>query len=128
LIASFQFRFFAAFFSKRREFPPERVSAPAPREARNSRAFATMISATQCAAYAGLSSNEIVLGAAPTYEQQGLLSSYLLNMSRGPAAVREMIVSDLRDYLDLGNRRRAADLLIVLSRFFSDFPEARICE
>lgn len=87
-----------------------------------------MISATQCAVYAGLSSNEIVLGAARTYEQQWLLSSYLLNMSRGPAAVREMIVSDLRDYLDLGNRQRAADLLIVLSRFFSDFPEARICE
>jgi hypothetical protein len=85
-----------------------------------------MITATQCAAYAGLNSSEIVLGAVPPAAQQSLLSSYLYDLAQGPATVRDMIVSDLRVHLELGERQRAAELLVVLSCFFSDYPEARI--
>jgi hypothetical protein len=35
-----------------------------------------------------------------------------------------MIASDLLGFLDLGVRRRAADLLIVLRLFLSKYPEA----
>jgi len=84
-----------------------------------------MITVAQCATYAGLAANEIVLGASPARRHEALLSSYLLNLHRDPDAVREMIVSDLRGFLDLGARDCAADLLLVLRVFLSKYPEAR---
>jgi hypothetical protein len=39
--------------------------------------------------------------------------------------VRDMIVADLRCFLDLGSRRQAADALPVLRSFLSDHPDAR---
>jgi hypothetical protein len=39
--------------------------------------------------------------------------------------VREMIVSDLRGFLDLGAHDRAHDLLLVLRLFLSEHPGAR---
>lgn len=84
-----------------------------------------MISFAQCAAFAGLASNEMVLGVTPAVKHDRLLSSYLANLGRGAIAVRDMIVADLRAYLDLGAMQRAADQLIVLRRFLSSYPEAR---
>ncbi|MBI1869259.1 MAG: hypothetical protein HYS06_13365 [Methylocystis sp.] len=84
-----------------------------------------MMSVAQCAAFSGLASSELVLGVTPSARHNWLLSGYLLNLGRGPQAVRDMIVADLRGWLDLGARRRAADLLIVLRFFLSDHPEAR---
>jgi hypothetical protein len=52
-------------------------------------------------------------------------SSYLVHLGRGQAAVRDIIVADLRIFLDLGASQRAADLLIVLRLFLSDYPDAR---
>jgi hypothetical protein len=85
-----------------------------------------MITISECAAFAGLASNELVLGAVPASRHHCLLASYLLNSHRGLDAVRAMIVSDLRGYLDLGASSCAADLLIVLRMFLTDFPEARL--
>ena len=42
------------------------------------------------------------------------------------AAVREIIVADLRIFLDLGATQRAANLLIVLRLFLSNYPDARL--
>jgi hypothetical protein len=84
-----------------------------------------MISIEQCRDYSGLASHEIVLGAAPTTRHRSLLFSYILNLRRGPVAVREMIVADIRASLDLGALDWAADLLAVLRLFLSDHPEAR---
>ncbi|MBY6242745.1 hypothetical protein [Methylosinus sp. Sm6] len=84
-----------------------------------------MISVSECAALAGLSSNELVLGASPSAKHRSLLSSYLLNAHRGLEAVRELIVADLRRFLDLGVPARAADLLIVLRMLLTHHPEAR---
>ncbi|TDX67309.1 hypothetical protein EDE12_101853 [Methylosinus sp. sav-2] len=83
-----------------------------------------MITVSQCAAQAGLASNELVLGAIPSCEHDALLESYLLNGHRGLEAVREMIVADLRGFLDLGVTGRAADLLIVLRLLLTAHPQA----
>ena len=83
-----------------------------------------MISLRACAAISGLSSDEQILGAAPTGRHRQLLSSYLLNLTRGPAAVREMIVDDLRRFHELGALHYAADLLLVLRLFLTEYPEA----
>ncbi len=84
-----------------------------------------MLTFAQCANIAGLASHEMILGASPSRRHEALLVSYLLNLHRGPVAVREMIVSDLRGFLDLGARDCAGDLLLVLRLFLSQYPEAR---
>jgi hypothetical protein len=56
---------------------------------------------------------------------RALLSSYLLNLWRGPEAVRKLIVADVRLWIELGAPERAADGFLVLRQFLSDFPEAR---
>jgi hypothetical protein len=84
-----------------------------------------MITCAQCAVFAGLAANEIFLGPTPSAKHRSLLTSYLVNLKRGPEVVRDMIVSDLRCWLDLGAVQQAADLLIVLRQFLSDYPEAR---
>jgi hypothetical protein len=77
-----------------------------------------------CAADVGLAPHEIWLGISPSTKHYTLLLSYLYNLERGVAVVREMIVADLRSFLDLEAWSRAADLLVVLRLFFSAYPEA----
>jgi hypothetical protein len=86
--------------------------------------FEAMSFAPSIALAAAPTSNEIIAGvAAPSARHQSLLALYLLNSRRGPAAVRDLIVSDLRGYLDLGVKRKVADLLIVLRFFLAQHPE-----
>ena len=85
-----------------------------------------MITVEQCAEFAGLASHEMVLGATPSARHRVLLSSYVLNLWRGPKTVRKMIVADIRLWLDLGRPDYAADFLVVLRQFLSDYPEARL--
>ena len=85
-----------------------------------------MVTVGQCAAFAGLASNEMVLGATPFAKHRVLLSSYVLNLWRGPKTVRKMIVADIRTRLDLGMVKESADLVVVLRQFLSDYPEARL--
>jgi hypothetical protein len=85
-----------------------------------------MITVEQCAEFAGLASHEMVLGATPSIRHRVLLSSYVLNLWRGPKTVRKMIVADIRMWLDLGMRDYASDLVVVLLQFLSDYPEARL--
>ena len=84
-----------------------------------------MVTVKECATFARLASNEMVLGATPSATHRVLLSSYLLNLWRGPKTVRKMIVADIRMWLDLGMPKHASDLLIVLRQFLSDYPESR---
>jgi hypothetical protein len=85
-----------------------------------------MVTVKQCAAFAGLASRHMILGATPSVRHRALLSSYVLNLWRGPRVVRKMIVADIRMWLDLGAPEYAADLLIVLRRFLFDYPESRL--
>ncbi len=68
-------------------------------------------------------SNEIMSGVKPDARHDALLDSYLLGLRHGPAVVRDLIVSDLDGFLDLGLKRRAADQLVVLRAFLAKFPE-----
>ena len=85
-----------------------------------------MITLEECAEFAGLDSSELLTGSVLSAEHRSLLSSYLLNLKRGPSAVREMIVADIRIAIDLGASRRVADLILVLRMFLSKHLEARI--
>jgi len=67
---------------------------------------------------------EILSTAVPSAKHSRLLASYLLNLERGAATVRDMIVVDVYDLLELGAMRQAADLCVVLGCFLSDYPEA----
>jgi hypothetical protein len=85
---------------------------------------ANRISFSQCAAFFGLAEKELVLGVTPSAKHDQLYSSYLLNLRSSPNAVCQMIVADIRAYIDLGAMAPAADLLIVLRRFLSEWPDA----
>ena len=85
-----------------------------------------MITLEECAAFAALETNELFTGAVLSTKHRSLLSSYLLNLKRGPVGVRKMIVADIRIAIDLGAAKYAADLVLVLRMFLSKHPEARI--
>lgn len=85
-----------------------------------------MIPLKECAEFAELDSSELVTGSVLSAKHRSLLSSYLLNLKRGPSAVRGMIVRDIRMAIDLGASKFAADLVLVLRMFLSKHPEAKI--
>jgi len=80
----------------------------------------------ECVVFSPFALDEIIVGARSSNTHRVLLSSYLLNLWRVAKAVREMIVADMRLSLDLGMIKHAADLLLVLRRFLSDYPESRL--
>jgi hypothetical protein len=87
---------------------------------------------TECIECSARTFDDTLPNAPPSAKRSQLLSSYLLNLERGPTAVREMIVADINRFRDLGAHRQASDLSLVLNYFLSDFPEARgaagLCE
>ncbi len=85
-----------------------------------------MITLEECAEFAALETSELFTGAILSARHRSLLSSYALNLWRGPIAVRKLIVGDLRAAIDLDASKYAADLLLVLRLFLSKHPEARI--
>lgn len=80
-----------------------------------------MTRSTECS---GFNFDEILSTAVPSAKHRRLLASYLFNLERGAATVREMIVVDVCDLLELGATQRAADLCVVLGCFLSDYPKA----
>lgn len=84
-----------------------------------------MISLQQCTTIAGLSSHEVILGVTPSARHETLLRSYVSITSLSRAALRGLIVSDLRNFLDLGATRQAGDRFVVPRQFLSDDVQAR---
>jgi len=83
-----------------------------------------MTSSTRCTRLAELVSNEALSGVSPSARHYRLLASYLWIMERlGSAAVRRLIISDLRSFLEIGAWARAADSLVVLRLFRASYPE-----
>lgn len=81
-----------------------------------------MLSVFDCRERAGLASHEVVLGVSPCPRHETLLASYLLNLRRGERFVLEMIVADLRGFLDLGVPDYAGDVFVVLRLFLESRP------
>ncbi len=82
-----------------------------------------MLSVNEFSAASGLPSGELILGVTPSTKHRVLLSSYLLNLWRGPEVVRDMLLADFFAAVDLGATAHAADVLLVLRQFLGDFPE-----
>ena len=85
-----------------------------------------VISVRECASFAGLTPEEICLGISPGDKHDVLQSRYLLGLWKGSWTVRNLIVADIRHWAGIGQPDRAADALIVLRQFLSDFPQARL--
>jgi hypothetical protein len=83
-----------------------------------------MLTLAQCAAATGFATNDFFLGVTPSCRHRSLLDGYLANMGRGPEAIRDMMIADLRRWTQLGANARAADLLVVLRQFLSEYPQA----
>jgi len=83
-----------------------------------------MISLEECAKCAELTPHEMFFGVSPSPRHKRLLESYLLNLHHGAATVRNMIVADIRGFVDLGLHRYAADALVALRLFLAEHPEA----
>lgn len=81
-----------------------------------------MLSVYECRERAGLGSHEVVLGVSPSLRHETLLASYLLSLKKGERFVLEMIVADLRAFLDLGVPDYAGDVFVVLRLFLESRP------
>ncbi len=77
-----------------------------------------MITVVQRGEPAGLASNEIVLGARRSARHRLLLSSYVLNLWRGPKTVRKMIIADNLLWLNRNARLRGGLLTRVAAISF----------
>jgi hypothetical protein len=64
-----------------------------------------------------VTSDEVLLNAAVTPMHRNLLASYRMIAHRGEESALNLILRDLRGFLDLGALARATDLLIVLALF-----------
>jgi hypothetical protein len=67
----------------------------------------------------GSSESQIAVGA-PGRERR-LLSGYLVNLHRGAAPVRELMLADIERFQSLGATGYAEDLRTALKRFTSEF-------
>ena len=86
-----------------------------------------MITAQQCATFAGLASNEVFFGRADIPPAPRLVCVLPSRFGdAGPREVREIIVADIRVALSLAAVGQAADLMIVLRELFSEYPEASL--
>ena len=54
-----------------------------------------------------------------------LLSGYLLNLHRGAAPVRELMLADIERFQSLGATGYADDLRVALKRFTSEFIDRK---
>lgn len=86
-----------------------------------------MISLEDCIAMCGLDEEEIAaicehehIGEVPA----AAMASYLLHQEHGAEKIRAMIVDDIREALDNGRPKHAAELLTVLRHFVQHHPEA----
>jgi len=90
------------------------------REAIPSDGIDVLAAVKECRRLTGLSGREILLGATPSPRHRATLRGYL-RMCRGNVReLQEVLIRDLRSYLEIGARCFAADQLIVLRLFLAD--------
>lgn len=79
-------------------------------------------SLAKCPRFSDLDWGELAPNSALSAMQNSLYASYMLLAPRGMKSVRNMMISDIELFLDLGARNRARDILLVLRRFCYDHP------
>lgn len=76
----------------------------------------------RCVALAGLAGHEIVLGVSAGAKHERMLARY--RRAASPQAAHARLVAQIRDAVESGAPRRAADLLVVLRRLLADGKRA----
>jgi hypothetical protein len=91
--------------------------------------MAAMISLVDCIGLCGLDEKEV----AAISEHEHIpeiaataLASYLLKQPHGGETIRTMITDDIRQALDEGRIKHAAELFMALQHFIEQNPDARI--
>ncbi len=82
------------------------------------------VTISECIAIADLVSISVFPDGVLRAEHETLLASYRSNLWRGPSTVADMIMHDIRCFLDLGIMQRAKNLAVVLWLFLSEYPQA----
>ena len=72
-----------------------------------------------------IGSSESEIKAAARGRDGRLLSGYLVNLHRGAAPVRELMLADIERFQSLGATGYADDLRIALKRFTSEFIDLK---
>lgn len=83
---------------------------------------AGMIPLRSCATMAESDPGQLLVSARLRPMHWKLRSGYLVNLDKGPAAVCALIIVDLRAFLDLVAKDRAANALVELRLLLSQFP------
>ncbi|MGA9598822.1 MAG: hypothetical protein WBS22_00915 [Methylocystis sp.] len=80
----------------------------------------TLVGIKECRKLTGLRCREILLGVSPSPRHRATLRGYLRLCHGNVREVQDVIIHDLRSYLEIGARHFAADQLIVLRLFLAD--------
>ena len=87
-----------------------------------------MISMDDCVAFSGLTEEEILAIAEHEHVPEAVacgLAQYLSDCEGGRTQIRDMIVDDIRDAQERGDRQHVRDLLHVLHHYLRSYPEER---
>ena len=79
-----------------------------------------LVGIKECRKLIGLRCREILLGVSPSPRHRATLRGYLRLCHGNVREVQDVIIHDLRSYLEIGARHFAADQLIVLRLFLAD--------
>jgi hypothetical protein len=79
-----------------------------------------LVEIKMCRKLTGLSGREIILGVDPSPRHRATLRGYIRLCHGNARKIQEVLVHDLRSYLEIGARHFAADQLIVLRLFLAD--------
>jgi hypothetical protein len=88
-----------------------------------------MISLEDCIGLCGLDEEEIAAVSEHEHIPEiaaASLANYLLNQPHGAEAIRAMIIDDIREALDAGRVRHAAELFMALRHFLETHPEGQV--
>jgi hypothetical protein len=84
-----------------------------------------LLAIRDCRKLTGLLSREVLLGVSPSPRHRATLRGYLRLCHGNAREVQDVLVHDLRSYLEIGARHFAADQLIVLRIFLSEVSRGR---
>jgi hypothetical protein len=86
-----------------------------------------MISLVDCIGLCGLTEEEVLAVAEHEHLPEmaaAALAQYLLHEAHGPERIRDMIVDDIREAMQRGDKEHAHTLLHTLCRFLECHPDA----
>jgi hypothetical protein len=105
--------------------PIDVSSSQKPRESIPSNKVEALAGLKECRKLTGLLSREVLLGVSPLPRHRATLRGYFRLCHGNAREVQDVLVHDLRSYLEIGARHFAADQLIVLRIFLTELTRGR---